>query len=140
MRPPCLFASAVAFAVAAAFAAGCGLNVASPDLFALTRTGPGKPLTVVVNDTGTIRCNGGPTKQVSDPVLLQARALVTNLDKDAKANLHAPPSASSVFRYSVKLQDGTISFADTSAFAHPELAQAEQFALDAARGPCGLGS
>jgi hypothetical protein len=125
---------------AAACVAGCGLQVSSADLFALTRTGPGKPLTIVVNDTGTIRCNGGATRLLTDAVLLQARALVTNLDKDAKAKLHAPASAGSVFTYKMQMQDGTISFADTSAFAHPELAQAEQFAVQAARGPCGLGS
>jgi hypothetical protein len=124
----------------AALLAGCGLQVSSPDLFALTRTGSGGQLTVVVNDTGTIRCNGGATKLLTDAMLLQARALVTNLDKDAKAKLHAPASAGSVFTYKMTMQDGTITFADTSAFAHPELAGAEQFAVQAARGPCGLGS
>ena len=39
--------------------AGCGLNVASPDLFVLTRTGQGGKLTLLVNDGGTVRCNGG---------------------------------------------------------------------------------
>ena len=31
----------------------------SPDLFLLTRTGQGATLTLLVNDGGTIRCNGG---------------------------------------------------------------------------------
>ena len=37
--------------------AGCGLNVQSADLFLLTRTGQGPKLTLLVNDSGTIRCN-----------------------------------------------------------------------------------
>jgi hypothetical protein len=120
--------------------AGCGLQVSSPDLFQLTRAGQGKPLTLVVNDTGTIRCNGGAVKPLPDAVLLQARSLVTNLDKDAKAKLRLPASASSVFTYKISMQAGTISFADTSAFGRPELAQAEQFAVDVARSQCGLAS
>ena len=40
-----------AIAFSAAVVAGCGLNVASPDLFVLNRTGQGKPLTLLVNDS-----------------------------------------------------------------------------------------
>src|SRR5579875_3410657 len=39
--------------------AGCGLNVQSPDLFLLTRRGQGQTLTLLVNDDGTVRCDGG---------------------------------------------------------------------------------
>ena len=78
-------------AVAAAALTGCGLNVASPDLFVLTRTGQPRPLTMLVNDGGTIRCNGGRSMTLSDPLLIQARALASTLDKDAKATLRIPP-------------------------------------------------
>jgi hypothetical protein len=37
----------------------------------------------------------------------------------------------------VRLQDGTISFPDTAGSTRQELAQAEQFAVEAAQGPCG---
>jgi hypothetical protein len=118
--------------------AGCGLNVSSPDLFQLMRSGQGQPLTLVVNDSGTIRCNGHPPKPLRDATLLQARALVTNLANDAKAKLRVPPSARGVFFYVIRTQDGSISFPDTAALSHPELAQAEQFAVNAARDECGL--
>jgi hypothetical protein len=124
-------------AVAAAMAvAGCGFDVRSPDLFALTRTGQGKTLNLVVSDGGTIRCNSGSARSISDPMLLSARALVTNLDKDARAGLKLPPAPGSVFSYRIRMQDGTISFPDTAAGTHHELAAAEEFALQAQRGPC----
>jgi hypothetical protein len=125
--------------IAAAALAGCGLNVQSPDLFTLSRTGQGKPLTLLVNDSGTIRCDGGKTKSLPDPLLLDARDLADDLNKDAQSKLRVPPAAAnSVFRYRVTLQDGTVSFSDTAARTHPELARAELFAVQAAQGPCGL--
>jgi hypothetical protein len=125
--------------VAAAVAAGCGLAVQSPDLFLLTRVGQGKPLRLLVNDGGTIRCNGGSPKKLSDPLLLQARTLASDLSKDAKAGLRIAASARSVASYTIKLQDGTISFPDTAAATHPELARAELFALQASQSACGVG-
>ena len=124
---------------AVALLAGCGLNVQSPDLFTLSRTGQGKPLTLLVNDSGTIRCDGGKTKALPDPLLLDARDLADDLNKDAQNKLQVPPpAADSVFSYKITLQDGTVSFSDTAARAHPELARAELFAAQAAQGPCGL--
>jgi hypothetical protein len=124
---------------AAAVLAGCGLNVQSPDLFTLSRTGQGKPLTLLVNDSGTIRCDGGKTKSLPDPLLLDARDLADDLNKDAQNKLRVPPpAANSVFFYKITLQDGTVSFSDTAARTHPELARAELFAVQAAQGPCGL--
>ena len=120
--------------------AACGLQIASPDLFVLTRTGQGSKLTLLVNDSGTIRCNGGPAKMLPDPLLLQARDLATSLDNDAIAKLHIPAPPDSVFSYSVTLQNGTITFPDTAGAKRSELAQTEQFALQAAQNPCGIGS
>jgi hypothetical protein len=120
--------------------AGCGLSVQSPDLFLLTRIGQGDKLTLLVNDSGTIRCNGGRRRQLPDPLLLQARDLATALDKDAKVRLRIPASANSVASYTVRLQDGTITFPDTAGAGRSELAQAELFAVQAAQGPCHLPS
>ena len=126
-------------AAAIAALAGCGLNVQSPDLFTLSRTGQGKPLTLLVNDSGTIRCDGGKTKSLPDPLLLAARDLADDLNKDAQSKLQIPPAAAgSVFRYRITLQDGTVAFSDTAARSHSELARAELFAVQAAQGPCGL--
>jgi hypothetical protein len=114
---------------------GCGLNVQSADLFVLTRTGQGRTLTLLVNDGGTIRCNGRPSRPLPDPLLLQARQLASDLDRDAKSSLRLTlPGA--VFTYTIKLQHGAISFSDRAAAQHPELARAELFAVEAAEGPC----
>jgi hypothetical protein len=135
VRP--LAAVALIATVAGSFmAAGCGLNVQSPDLFVLTRAGAGQKLTVLVNDSGTVRCNGGASKPLPDPLLLQARDLASNLDNDAKSNLRIAPGPRTVNRYTVKLQDGSISFPDTAGAAHRELAQTELFATQIADGPC----
>jgi hypothetical protein len=128
---------ALATAVAAAVSTGC-LSVQAGDLFLLTRTGAGPRLTLLVNDGGTVRCNGGAAKPLPDKLLLQARDLSSTLDDDAKNHLHIPRSANAVASYSVKLKDGTISFPDTSASAHSELAQLELLTVQIARGPCGL--
>ena len=127
-------------ALLAAVVGGCGLNVQSPDLFLLTRTGQGHKLTLLVNDGGTIRCNGGRTRTLPGPLLLQARDLATGLGGDAQENLRIPPTAGSVYTYTLRLQQGTISFPDNAAASgrYPRLAQAEQFAVQAAQQACGL--
>jgi hypothetical protein len=130
--------SLLAVVAVGAATAGCGLDVAAPDLFVLHRIGQGKPLTLLVNDGGTIRCNGGKAKPLPDPLLLDARDLANDLDQDAKDKMRIPRARNSVFSYTVTLQDGTISFSDTTARGHPELARAELFAVQAAQGPCGL--
>jgi hypothetical protein len=116
----------------------CGLDIQEPDLFVLKRVGQGQTVTMVINDSGTIRCNGGKPRPLPDPLLLQARDLATTLDNDAKAKLIIPSPANSVFSYTITLQDGTISFPDTAAAKHQELAQVEQFAIQAAQQGCGL--
>lgn len=123
-------------ALAGLAVAGCGLNVASPDLFVLTRTGAGAKLTLLVNDGGTVRCNGGKTLTLPDPQLLAARDLASSLDADVKKHRRFAPSARSVYRYSVQLQDGTLTFPDTAADGRSELAQAEQFTLQVAENTC----
>jgi hypothetical protein len=134
VRPlPAVLGLALALALA-----GCGLNVQSPDLFLLTRTGQGPKLTLLVNDGGTIRCNGGHQRQLPDPLLIQARTLASDLDGDAKQGLRIAAGPRSVASYRIELADGTISFPDTAAAHRHELAEAEQFALQASQQVCGL--
>lgn len=130
-----------ATAIAALVLAGCGLDVQSPDLFQVTRSGgQGRPLTLLVNDAGTISCDGGKPKSLPDPQLLEARDLSTSLNDDVKAKLRFPASARSVFSYAVKVQNGTMSFPDTAANTRKELAQLELFLVGAAASPCHLAS
>jgi hypothetical protein len=118
--------------------AGCGLNIQSADLFLLTRTGDGHRLTLLVSDGGTVTCNRGASRMLPGSLLLRARDLANSLDSDAKANLKIASRPGSVFRYTIRLQDGTVSFPDTAARSHPTLAQAELFALQTAQQACGL--
>lgn len=124
--------------IGALMLAGCGLEIQSPDLFLLTRTGQGPPLTLLVNDSGMIRCNGGKAKPLSDTLLIQARDLAGNLNNDAKAKLRIPKAPNSVAYYTIKLQYGTVEFPDTAGARHQELAEAELFAVQAAQQACGL--
>jgi hypothetical protein len=126
-------------ALAALVSTGCGLSVQSPDLFQVARSGAGgQRLTLLVNDGGTISCDGGKAKSLPDPLLLQARDLATSLNEDVK--LRFPRSASSVFAYTVKVQKGTFSFPDTAALTRKELSRLELFVVQAAANPCGLTS
>jgi hypothetical protein len=115
---------------------GCGFDVQAADDFLLTRTGQGPKLTLLVNDGGTIRCDGGKPRPISNALLISARDLVVNLTNDATAKLTIPQAANSVYRYTISMQAGTISFPDTAALRHHELAGAEEFVLQALAGPC----
>lgn len=131
----------VAVLATVAVLAGCGFDVQSADLFKVTRIGQGQKLTLLVNDSGTIACNGGKPKSLPDPLLLQARDLATKLNDDAKAKLSyrgAPPD--SVFSYTVKVQNGTFTFPDIAAAARKELSQLELFVVRAAADPCAIGA
>lgn len=123
--------TAATVAVAAAALSGCGLAVQSADLFGVMRTGGAKPLTLVVNDGGTLRCNGGPAKPIPDRLLIVARSLTGQLDPDARKHLDLPATSGSVYRFKVSLPNGTFSFPDTAAAHRPELAKLEQFVLQA---------
>ena len=130
--------SVVALTVVTAMVlAGC-LNVQSADLFLLTRTGQGSKLTLLINDSGTIRCNGGKAKPISNSSLIAARDLSDNLATDAQNNLRIPDVAGSAYYFRIRMQQGTIAFPDKAAGRRPALAQAELFATQAAQRDCGL--
>jgi hypothetical protein len=116
--------------------AACGFDVQAPDDFLMTRTGQGLKVTLLVNDAGTIRCDGGRPRPITSSMLISARALVTNLQTDAQHHLNIPQATDSVYRFTMRMQLGTISFPDTAAARHHELAGVEQFALQALAGPC----
>ncbi|HTP20506.1 MAG TPA: hypothetical protein VMJ65_12930 [Solirubrobacteraceae bacterium] len=127
--------------VLAALVTGCGFEVEEPDLFVVTRTGAhGQRLSLLVNDGGTIRCDGSKPKNLPDPLLLQARDLATKLNTDVSSKLRFGTSARSVYSYTVKVQNGTMSFPDTAALSHKELSDLELFVVQAATNPCGLSS
>jgi hypothetical protein len=130
-------AIAVLAAAVAALLTGC-FEVHSADLFLLTRTGQGSRLTMLVNDGGTIRCNGGKAKPISDSSLITARDLSDNLATDAQNNLTIPDSPGSVYYFRIRLEQGTVSFPDRAAASRKVLGQAELFAAQTAQRDCGL--
>jgi hypothetical protein len=129
---------AVAMAVLVMALAGCGLNEQAPDLFLLTRTGQGPKLTLLPNDSGTIRCDGAKARTLPDPLLIEARDLAQDLDKDARHRLTIRPSPDTVFYYRIRLEHGTISFPDSAARSRQQLSRATLFAAQAAQRACGL--
>lgn len=133
------FLVAAAAAASALAAAGCGLNIQSADLFVLTRTGQGQRIRLLVSDDGAVRCNGRSPKMLPDSLLLEARDLAGSLKRDARKKLTLPSSPGTVFRYTVRLQGGRVSFPDTAGARHPVLARTELFTLQAARTCAGHG-
>jgi len=117
---------------------GCGADY--PDLFLLTRGGslPGARLTLLVNDGGTVRCNGGAEHQLPPRQLLDARRIATDLMEEAHDDLTLPAPRGSVLRYRLRTQDGTVTFSDVDAVRRPELAPVIVFARKVAQEVCGL--
>lgn len=111
-----------------------------PDLFAVERAGagPGARLTLVVNDGGSVRCDGGAPRMLASDLLLEARDLARVLQPDAKRHLRLPPGPMSVLSYIVRDADGAVAFSDDSPGAPPGLDRLAFFARRAATGACGL--
>lgn len=105
---------ALALAVLAALAGGCG--TASPDLFAVKRSGKDRNANVrmVVSDGGTVSCNGGKARALPGDMLLQARELARDLEAQAALSIDLPAEKNSTLRYVVSTQSGKVSFSDTS--------------------------
>ncbi len=123
---------------ALALLAGCG--AATPDVFLLTRTGslPGARLTLLVNDGGTVRCNGGAPRQLPGAQLLGARRIAEDLADDAQQDLTLPAPAGALLRFRLRTQDGTVTFSDANAAQRRELGPVVEFAHDIAQDVCGL--
>lgn len=138
-------------AVAAAGLVGCGEGGSPGDLFVVERTGtvPGARLTLRLIDDGGASCNGAPRVDISSEQLLEARELRRALDgnerKDerglAQDGLDLPPAPGgppSIFRFRVRSEEGTISFADSSKSPTDVPPRIVKLTRDIARGPCGL--
>lgn len=132
-------ARACASVLAASSLAGCG-GVTSPDLFVVSRSGKiaQARLELLVNDGGTVRCNGGPPRMLPADLLLEARDLVRVLAPDAKRGLTLASTGNAVLTYRLRDDDGHISFPDTAASSRPVLGRVAYFTRRAAQSACGL--
>ena len=118
---------------------GCGARY--PDLLVVERSGsiPGAKLTLLVNDGGTVRCNGAAERRLGDARLLQARDLVRELKREARRRRTLPPGPGSILRYRLRMEEGTVEFSDTSPAARGgAFAQAQLLTRRVARDVCGL--
>jgi hypothetical protein len=119
--------------------AGCG-NRRAPDLFVLTRTGtvPGAQLRLRVSDDGLVRCNGGAPRRLPDARLLDAREIARELEGPAGRDVALPPRRSSILRYRLVLEAGTVAFSDNSRGQTAAMFRTQDFARQVARQVCRL--
>ncbi len=135
---PSRLAGAAALVTAALAFGGCGQ--ASPDLFAVTRSGegPNDDVTLVVNDGGTVRCDGGSPRQLGGERLLAARELSRELATAAELQLELPPGPRPTLSYRVESEAGTVSFSDASPNRPATLNRLMGFVSDVAEDVCGI--
>ncbi len=134
MRAPAAVLGAL---VVTTLATGCG-GVRPPDLFILERSGPGGRLTLLVDEQGGLHCNGVRASALSDPQLIQARALGEELATLSGEHLALAPRPGSVFSYRVRDESGSVTFADNSAAQPKVLRNLALFALQVAQQNCHL--
>jgi hypothetical protein len=127
----------------AAVVAGCGTP--SADLMLVQRTGtiPGARLHLRVQDGGEVTCNRERKASLTSKQLIDARAIVTDLEgkegggpatRDAKL----PPGRGSILRYDVRVEAGTVAFSDTSRGQPQAFYRLAKLVRDVARQACGL--
>jgi hypothetical protein len=123
--------------VLAVAVAGCGAPAA--DLFEVTRSGTdtNANLHLLVSDDGSVTCNG-TRHEIPGKMLLDARELTRNLEQPAELNLALPPGPNSLLRYKVRMQAGTVAFADTSRPLPSAFARLTVFTKHVSEDVCGL--
>jgi hypothetical protein len=135
----------VALALAACvLLAGCG-GISAPDLFIVKRTGSGPhaQLTLLINEEGGVHCNGvgtsaGHKLKLSDPALVEARAIEEGLEEPSTQHTSLAPGAKSVLSYYVRDEHGYVRFSDDSAGQPKVFRQLALFVLQTAQRVCHL--
>ncbi|MBE2319198.1 hypothetical protein DVA67_024695 [Solirubrobacter sp. CPCC 204708] len=124
--------------IAALALAGCGSP--APDLFEVKRSGADRNanLTLLVSDDGTVTCNGGDRRPITNETLLQARELERELSAQAELHLQLPAGPNPVLSYRVRMEAGTLGFADTSRPLPSAFAQLTAFTSDVSERICGI--
>ena len=135
--PPALAACAAALCIAIA---GCGAKPA--DIFIIERTNASTHalLTLLVNEEGGVRCNGGKELKLGDKELVQARGIQEDLKEAAAANTVLAPQPGSVYTYSLRDEAGSLRFSDNSAKQSSAMHQLQLFVLQTAQQLCGVSS
>lgn len=140
------------FLVLTATLAACGGGPPG-DLVVIKRDGsvPGAKLTLRITNDGGAYCNGDERKEISSEQLIDARDIKRRLDGDEKAdeftdaekkgvaklNLRLPAGPSTIYRYRVRSEEGTIEFHDSSR-GQPVIPRLVQLTSNVAKESCGL--
>ena len=143
-RSAVVVVAGAALAALALLGAGCGSRAA--DLIAVQRSGdiPGARLTMVMTDDGRVRCNNGPDRMVTSRQLIDAREIVRALEGEddavgpADRGVRLAPGRDSILRYDVRIEAGSVGFADTSRGQPPAFFRIAGLTRAVAKGPCGL--
>ena len=117
---------------------GCGGPAG--DLFEVKRSGAdaNANLTLLVSDDGTVTCNHGKRTPIPNETLLRARELERDLSEQAELHLVLPPGPNAVLSYRVRMEAGTVGFADTSRPLPAAFAQLTAFTSEVTERECGI--
>jgi hypothetical protein len=131
--------AAIGVLAAATFAAGCG-GITAPDLFIVQRSGSGSgaQLTLVVNEEGGVRCNGGKKLKLGDPQIVEARAIQEDLQDPASKHTSLAPGPKSVLSYYLRDENGSVRFSDDSSGQPAVFRRLALFVLQTAQQICHL--
>jgi hypothetical protein len=129
--------SALAAAILALILAGCGTP--PPDLFLVERSGadPNANLELVVSDGGSVTCNGEEHDLDADR-LLEARALLREIEPQAELGIDLPPGPGSQLSYRATMEKGSVAFSDTSEGLPQTFLELAAFTKDVAERVCGI--
>ena len=127
----------LAAAVLALTLTACGTP--SPDLFEVRRSGEdaNANVTVLVNDGGSVTCNGTAFPLDTDR-LLRARQVARDIEPQAELLVELPPGPDAQLSYSVRMEKGTISFSDTSRSIPRSFQAVAGFTADVIENVCGI--
>jgi hypothetical protein len=128
---------ALAACVLAALLAGCGSR--PPDLMVVKRSGadPNANVEVLVNDGGSVTCNGSE-HDLDAERLLTARRLVRDLSPQAELHIALPPGPGTQLTYRVTMEAGTIVFSDRSEGVPSTFQRLAAFTKDVTERVCGI--
>jgi hypothetical protein len=138
-------AAAVGVVAAVAVAvAGCGGEAG--DLLAVERSGsiPGARLQLRFTLDGRVSCNRGALRELPSDQVIDARGIERELAGEegkpgpAERDVRLPALPGSVLRYRVRVEAGTVTFADTSRPQPAVFFQIAKLTRDVARSVCGL--
>jgi hypothetical protein len=92
---------------------------------------------MIVSDGGSVTCNGKEHRLDADR-LLRAREVTRQLAEQAQLHLDLPPGRDPVLSYKVMLEQGTVSFSDSSPNLPESFTAVEVLTKDIAEDVCGI--